>query len=133
MPGVRRAARHLNRGAVPGRSTEAQNQLLHGQVAGVRRQLHQVAAEGDENRAAQGEANALEELEIEVGQAAFDPALDHAADPGSRGKVRSRPAAALAHGPDLAADADALLERTACRFDVQLGAPDAGHDRYMFI
>ena len=65
----------------------------------------------------QRDADALEDVEVEVRLAAFDPALDHPADACASRQFRPCPAAALAHRPDFAADTDPLLTVPVGRLD----------------
>jgi hypothetical protein len=123
----------LERPGIAGPAPEAKNEFLNRSVAGVRRWLEGVPPECDDRRPAESDPDALEDIKVEVGDTAFDPALDHPADPRPSGQLRARPTPALAHGPNLAADPSPLILVSPGRLDRELGASDTGHDRHMFI
>lgn len=127
------SGRKFERSVVSGRTTKTKDEFLHGQVAGVCRQIQDVAPERDDQWSIHGGVDPLEDIEIQVRDPTFHAALDHSPDAGTPGQVGTRPPAALAHGPDLATDPDPLVRVPSGRLDRKLGASHTGHDRHMFI
>ncbi len=125
--------RQLERPFVPSMATEAENKLLHPEVACICRCVEQIPPECDHDRLVEGGADPLEDFKVRVRDSSLDATFDHPSDAGPIRQSDARPAAPFAHRSDLGAETDALLRGPMGRFDRQWGAPDAGHDLHMFI
>jgi hypothetical protein len=100
--------------------TEPQDELLHREVPGVRRQILGVTpTERDDERATQGHGDPLQGFEVRVRDAPFDSAFHHAAQSAALRKLRAREPAPLTKGLDLRADPRALFAGAALSLDRQ--------------
>ena len=79
------------------------------------------------------QGDALERIEVRVGDAALDPTLDHPAESGPSGEHRSRQPAPLTQSLDFRPDPGPQFPAETIGLDRQLRSSDPRHDRYMFI
>jgi hypothetical protein len=106
---------------------------LDREVTGVYRGFEDVPTEGHHQGTIHRHADPLKDVQVEVGRAALDSALDHSADARPPSEFCACPSTPLSHGSDLAADPGTLFAIPPIGFERELGSPDTGHDRYMFI
>jgi hypothetical protein len=132
-PRLRRSSGELDPPVVPRGSTQAKDQLLDAEVAGIHRLAEGVPAEVDAKRHLQGNSDALPGIHGQPSpQAALEAADRHSSESRTFAQTPLCQSAPTARDPDSATEPCELLLIEPARFELEVGAPTAWHDRDMF-
>ena len=115
--------RRCSRSPAPSREDE----LLHGEMSGVRWMLERIAPKRISSGRSKCDADALERVDIESRRRALDPPDHMPADPGPIRQLVLGPVPALPRLPDFAAELGALLPSPPGGLDREPDSPRAAH------